>query len=93
MKYQLLQFKQFWGHNPYKKCYGFIIYNVIKGFSTILGHVIIWKVMTFKKVENKAPLIWTSRNMSNLTSFQCFCVFIQIFTFKNSLKKLFKWIL
>jgi len=41
MKYQLLQFKQFWGHNPYKNSYGFITYNGIKSFSTNLGHGII----------------------------------------------------
>jgi hypothetical protein len=40
----------------------------------------------FKKVENKAPLTWTWKKMSTLTLFQSFCVFGQLFAFKNTLK-------
>jgi hypothetical protein len=47
----------------------------------------------FKKVKSKAPLTWTWKNMSILTTFQGFWGFVHFFMFKNTLKKLPKWTL
>jgi hypothetical protein len=46
-----------------------------------------------KKVEIRAPLTWTWKKMSTLTSFQGFCAFVQFFAFENKLGKFPKWIL
>jgi len=46
-----------------------------------------------QKAENRASLTWTCKKMSTLTSFQGFCVNVQFFVFKNTLKKIPKWIL
>ncbi len=46
-----------------------------------------------KKVESRAPLTWTWKKMSTLTSFKGFCAFVQFFAFKNKLRKFPKWIL
>ncbi len=46
-----------------------------------------------KKVETKASLTWTWKNMPTLISFQGFFVFVQFFALKNTLKNLLKWTL
>jgi hypothetical protein len=44
-------------------------------------------------VESRAPLTWTWKKMSTLTSIQGFCNVVQFFAFKNKLGKFSKWIL
>jgi lipid-A-disaccharide synthase-like uncharacterized protein len=46
----------------------------------------------FKKVETKASLTWTWKNMPTLILFQVFFL-IQFFTLKNTLENLPKWTL
>jgi hypothetical protein len=43
-----------------------------------------------KKVETKASLIWTWKNMPTLIPFQSFFIFVQFSMFENTLKNLQK---
>jgi hypothetical protein len=48
MKYELYNLGNFKVMVHRKKCYGFITHNVIEELSTILGHVIVSRVMALK---------------------------------------------